>query len=211
MQDLKKELRKRIYPVNLLDGNLLSICCTQSESKDITDTFHINGMYTGNHLYVDGSNLIDLIGNVYDEKDDCVFKKFKYTKTPEAFAPSKTRSSDSGYDLTIVKLLKTVGNVYWYTTEISVQPPFGYYFDVVPRSSLSKTGYILANSVGVIDSSYTGHIIVVLIKIDNNAPDIQLPFKPVQMIPRSIEHFTPVQVETLEETDRGDGGFGSTG
>lgn len=131
---------------------------------------------------------------------------------PNAFAPFKERASDSGYDLHLVSIWKKQGNVTFYDTGIAVSPDFGWYFMLVPRSSLSKSGYILANSVGIIDRTYTGSIKVPLIKIDPDAPDIELPFRAVQIIPCPIVHAQMKQVkkEEIANTNRGDGGFGST-
>jgi dUTP pyrophosphatase len=99
-----------------------------------------------------------------------------------------------------------------YATGISVRPPPGFYFDLVARSSLSKTGYMLANGIGIIDRDYTGEILVALRKIDKDAPDLVLPAKIVQLIPRRWYDMIPVEApaEGLPKTDRGDGGFGST-
>lgn len=136
---------------------------------------------------------------------------FSFTRThKDACIPEKVRASDSGYDLTLISKIKTVGNVDFYDTFIQVEPPFGYYFDLVGRSSISKSGYILANSFGVIDRTYRGNIIVPLIKIDKNANDLVLPNKLVQIIPRHIIHLTPIEASTLQSTERNTGGFGST-
>lgn len=138
---------------------------------------------------------------------------YLYAKTrPDAVAPFKARVSDSGYDLTLLEKVKTVGEVEYYDTGLKVQPSFGWYFDVVPRSSLSKTGYVLANSTGVIDRTYTGSIIVPLRKVDKSAPDIVTPVVLVQMVPRPVIHMTGFEVseEELSPTERGEGGFGST-
>lgn len=129
---------------------------------------------------------------------------------PDALLPSKSRVSDSGYDLTLVEHVKTVGNVEFYDTGISVEPPFGWYFDLIGRSSITKSGYILANSVGVIDRSYTGNVIVALIKINQFAKDLCLPSKLVQIIPRRIVHLDVIEKNCLTVTSRGAGGFGST-
>lgn len=137
---------------------------------------------------------------------------FKWNKSlKEAIKPSKTNASDSGYDLTLIKLDKQIGEVFMYDTGIKVTPDYGWYFDLVPRSSIIKSGYILANSVGVIDRTYVGSIKVPLIKIDKSMPDLSLPNRLVQIIPRQIIHMEPVEVCDLEETSRMDGGFGSTG
>lgn len=137
---------------------------------------------------------------------------FRWTKTrPDAVAPSKSRASDSGFDLVLLEPVKQMGDVTLYDTGVRVQPAFGWYFDLVPRSSISKTGYMLANSVGVIDRTYTGPVLVALRKVDPEAPDLELPARLVQIIPRPIIHVQLEQVETLDETERGAGGFGSTG
>lgn len=127
----------------------------------------------------------------------------------KAALPSKTRPSDAGYDLTLIELISQNGSYYKYDTFISVKPPFGWYFDLVPRSSLTKKGFILANSVGVIDATYRGHIQVVLAKI-NATEDLELPGKYVQLIPRPMVHFQVHESMDLGETARGAGGFGST-
>jgi dUTP pyrophosphatase len=137
----------------------------------------------------------------------------------DAIIPTKAHSTDVGYDLTIVSLdqLVLVGNrlstneVALYDTGISVQPENGYYVEVVPRSSLVKTGYIMTNGVGIIDPDYRGSIKVALTKIDPHAPTIQLPLKGFQMILRKLETSNLVETATeLSSTSRGDGGFGST-
>ena len=136
---------------------------------------------------------------------------FQFTKVdPNAVAPHKTHASDSGYDLVLIKRLKTEKGVSWYDTGIAVQPPDGYYFEVYGRSSIAKTGYMLANNVGIIDRSYRGTIQVALLKVNADAPDLTLPCRIVQMIPRAWIHLTPEASESLDQTDRGSGGFGST-
>ena len=137
---------------------------------------------------------------------------FSCSKTDKrAVIPNKVRASDSGYDLTLIDIWKTQGNVTYYETGIKVQPAYGWYFMVVPRSSIAKSGYMLANSVGIIDRTYVGTIKVPLVKIDPLAPDLELPLKMVQIIPQPIIHFDIVEVDSFEETARGTGGFGSTG
>lgn len=136
----------------------------------------------------------------------------KWNKTrKDAVAPSKAHASDSGYDLVLLEKVKTVGDVEFYDTGIKVTPPYGWYFNLVPRSSISKTGYMLVNSVGVIDRTYTGSILVPLRKINKDAPDIELPCRLMQIVPAPIVHFQFVKVDDLEASTRGEGGFGSTG
>jgi dUTP pyrophosphatase len=134
--------------------------------------------------------------------------------SPNAVIPTKSRASDVGYDLTIVRKVKDISPITaMYSTEIIIAPTYGYYTKVVPRSSLSKSGYILANSIGIIDGSYRGEVMIVLTKIDNTLPDLELPFKCAQLIIDYSIHYIMTEVsdeEELGETDRGEGGFGST-
>lgn len=139
---------------------------------------------------------------------------FNYVRTdPDAKPPQKQRASDSGYDLTLIKKIKTYGKVEFYDTCIKLQPAFGYYFDLVGRSSISKSGYMLANNVGIIDRTYRGTVIVPLIKIDDTQPDLELPSRLVQIIPRQIQHLEPIEIteEELNQSERNTGGFGSSG
>jgi len=139
---------------------------------------------------------------------------FKWSKSlPGAVAPTKNRITDSGYDLTLISKIKEVGGVCYYDTGIIVQPTNGFYFDIVGRSSISKTGWMIANNIGIIDASYRGNIIVALIKVNPEANDIELPIKLVQLIPRQLilMNSLEVPISELSVTTRGKGGFGSSG
>lgn len=153
--------------------------------------------------------------------------------------PTRAHSSDSGYDLTLIDIKKIQGDVIYFGTGISVQPSPNYYFEVYPRSSISKLPLGLANSVGIIDNGYSGEIIVpvrVFHKMQAQIPNSEttipmgivdifgtkvssmrgigqaiLKNKPTlfQMIIRK-KHSVDFEIASLEETERGDGGFGST-
>jgi dUTP pyrophosphatase len=69
---------------------------------------------------------------------------------------------------------------------------------------------MLANSVGIIDASYRGSIKVVLTG-DDSLGGLSLPFKGFQLILRKLEEADVVEVDDLDATVRGDGGFGSSG
>src|SRR5690606_29904543 len=119
--------------------------------------------------------------------------------------------SDSGYDLTLIAERKRLSRVVLFGTGLVAEPPQGFYLDVVARSSIIKTGYMLANNVGVIDRAYRGEIMVPLIKLDDSAPELELPARVAQLIPRPIVHFPGHEARELSATERGSGGFGSTG
>ncbi len=151
---------------------------------------------------------------LYSEKIVDNNTKFKYYKTEEnAVAPSKNSVTDSGYDLHIISKISQKNNLYMYDTGIIVEPPINIYFDLVPRSSIIKKGYILANSIGIIDQTYRGSIKVALIKIDPDADELVLPLKLAQLIPRKVIHLDTEEVLNLTDlisTARGIGGYGST-
>ena len=137
-----------------------------------------------------------------------------HKKHPDAVLPSKAHDDDVGYDLTIISKYKELSDtVTLYDTGIAVTPPKGYYVEITPRSSISKTGYMLANSVGIVDPAYTGILYVALRKVDPSADDISLPSRCCQLILRKLcNHFTTVwATEDPLDTVRGSGGFGSTG
>jgi len=82
-----------------------------------------------------------------------------------------------------------------------------------PRSSISKTPIRMANSVGIIDAGYRGNIIVALDHIDPNVKEftIQKGTRLFQICGPCLEPITMEVVGSLSETERGNGGFGSTG
>ena len=98
-------------------------------------------------------------------------------------------------------------------TGIAVAIPDGYAGFVQPRSGLAITrGLSLVNSPGLIDAHYRGEIKVVLINLDPTTPiEIARGDKIAQLIVQRVENVTLLEVDQLDETRRGAGGFGSTG
>lgn len=183
------------------------------------------------------TNCIDLLGLVYKNKKKYLFNKSFYSlfeslinwkciaqsskfkldtcgiyKTDDnAIIPTKGYESDVGYDLTIIKKYKQLTpSTILYDTGIKLNVDYGYYTEIVPRSSLSKSGYILANSIGIIEKSYLGNLLVALTKIDKDMPDLELPFKCCQLIFKPQISLNIQEITNLEKTNRNTGGFGST-
>ena len=106
-------------------------------------------------------------------------------------------------------------DVFFFDTGISVQMSDGYYVEIVPRSSITKTDFILANSVGIIDPDYRGRILIPLRYVGSDdamkAAERLLLKRIAQMLVRKLESCQIEIVESLENTVRGKGGFGSTG
>jgi deoxyuridine 5'-triphosphate nucleotidohydrolase len=185
-----------------------------------------------------GVNMIDLLGMLYSDCECPYYNNYIYTynskdgasvptikvfKVDErAVAPSKSRYSDSGYDLTIISEYKRLtSNTVIYDTGIQLEIPNGYYVEIVPRSSISRSGYMLANNVGIIDQGYRGNLYIALTKINGETPELSMHWKCCQMIVKkqvySRLEVVATSVATLgaaaaiETSSRGTGAFGSTG
>lgn len=90
--------------------------------------------------------------------------------------------------------------------------PAGYEAQVRPRSGLAiKKGITVLNSPGTIDADYRGEVCVILINLSNEPFEIQDGERIAQMVITRHEQPELVEVETLDETERGTGGFGHTG
>lgn len=130
----------------------------------------------------------------------------------KAIIPTYSRSGDAGLDITATyRSFNNVLGYYEYNTGLEFEIPIGFVGLIFPRSSISKKDLLLANSVGVIDSGYRG--------------EITFRFKPTCDFPRLYEpgdrigqiviipypQITFYEAEELSQTERGQGGYGSTG
>ena len=128
-----------------------------------------------------------------------------------ASLPQPAYSNDSGVDITALQLIKKIGsNTFMYDTGICISPPEGYYTMLVARSSIVKTGYMLSNSVGILDASFRGSLKIVLTRVDDTLPELQLPFTVCQLVLMPLVNPIPKLVVNLDETVRGDREFGSS-
>ncbi|MFR5898062.1 MAG: dUTP diphosphatase [Neglectibacter timonensis] len=97
-------------------------------------------------------------------------------------------------------------------TGIAVAVPTGYMGCIYARSGLaSKHGLAPANCVGIVDSDYRGEVKVALHNYSNEPYIVDVGDRIAQLVIQPISLCTPVEVEELDETDRGVGGFGSSG
>ncbi|HSP12401.1 MAG TPA: dUTP diphosphatase [Salegentibacter sp.] len=97
-------------------------------------------------------------------------------------------------------------------TGLFIELPVGYEAQVRPRSGLAaKKGITVLNSPGTVDADYRGEIGVILVNLSNEDYTIENGERIAQMIIAKHEHISWEEVEVLEETTRGAGGFGSTG
>jgi len=123
-------------------------------------------------------------------------------------------STDSGYDLYCSKDVsvppKSTATLDF---EIQCSPLFpkvsGYY--LYPRSSISKTPLMMANSVGIIDYGYRGNIMAKVYNTSSSVYEVKRGDRLFQLCMPSLEPFNVAFVAELDATERGEGGFGSTG
>ena len=131
---------------------------------------------------------------------------------PNAVIPSYSKVGDAGMDLTITREIENTTFAVSYGFGIAMEIPKGYVGLVFPRSSVRNQDLILSNCVGVVDSGYRGELQATFKKTngldsfkykvgERGAQIIILPYPTIYM----------TEVPELSDTERGTGGFGSTG
>ena len=144
----------------------------------------------------------------------------------DSILPTKAHTTDAGYDLYAhSKYYDYDGNVV-YGSGVAMEIPQGYVGLVFPRSSNAKKGLILSNSVGIIDSGFVGEITfkfkgAVAISMEllgqdgtkNMVGDLSYDVgdRVGQIIIMPYPNIEFVEVEELSDSERGDGGYGSSG
>ena len=129
---------------------------------------------------------------------------------PDAHVPKYAKPGDAGMDLHATDFATDDHGNYVYHTGLAFEIPEGHVGLLFPRSSVSKTGLSLRNSVGVVDSGYRGEVILKFAG-NSNQPIYEIGDRVGQIIILPYPQIEFQMVEELEETSRGSGGFGSTG
>ena len=134
---------------------------------------------------------------------------------PDAVVPSYAKNGDAGLDLVATTIIgETLGSI-TYGLGIALEIPEGFVGLVFPRSSIRKTNLQLSNSVGVIDSGYRGELQATFNKIQGIDNVERENYKvgdrvcQIMIIPHPTIELN--EVNELSNTERGEGGFGSTG
>lgn len=133
---------------------------------------------------------------------------------PELPLPRFAKPGDAGADLYArVDLELAPGERALMPTGIAIALPPGFAAFIHPRSGLAiRDGLSMVNSPGTIDASYRGEISVILINLDSSKKiAIKRGDRVAQLVIQRIENVNFLPVTHLPGTDRGDGGFGSTG
>lgn len=137
---------------------------------------------------------------------------------PEAVIPTYAKPGDAAMDVTAIAINETDDYIE-YETGLAFELPENYVMLIFPRSSNSKKDLILANSVGVLDSSYRGSLKLRFKRLPRCIDEYSVSthvyaYKigdrvgQIMILPRPEINF--IEVDELSETERGEGGFGST-
>ena len=142
--------------------------------------------------------------------------EIKYTRLPHGEGlPLPVYATEHAAGLDVVsaeELTLAAGQRHAVATGFAIEIPHGYEVQVRPRSGLAiKHGITCLNTPGTIDSDYRGEVKVILVNLGSDPFEIRRGERVAQLVPAPVlrAHFT--EVEELEETARGSGGFGSTG
>jgi dUTP pyrophosphatase len=137
-----------------------------------------------------------------------------------AVIPSYAKPGDAGLDLTVTDLeIDGVEHCVVYKFGLAVEIPTGYVGLLYPRSSNAKTDLLLTNSVGVIDSGYRGELMAKfkIVKAHFQSSEENFPImyrrgdRAVQLVLMKIPSVVIEEASELSETERGAGGYGSSG
>jgi dUTP pyrophosphatase len=170
----------------------------------------------------DNREIEDLLGAGFDELDNEIYKN-AMTKTievetihPDAVFPKYAYLSDSGFDLHSTQDLEIgpFGRVL-VPTGIKLSFPENHEIQVRPKSGLAiKQGLTVLNTPGTVDQGYTGEIQVIVFNTNNYSVTIPKGMKVAQAVLCPVINGDYVRFESvnsIENRDRGDNGFGSTG
>lgn len=136
--------------------------------------------------------------------------KFKKL-SPNAISPKYSKDGDAGMDLTITSILSETDKDITYGFGVAMEIPKGFVGLVFPRSSVRKYDLSLTNCVGVIDSGYRGEIQATFKKTHDGNKKYEVGDRAAQIMILAYPQIDFVESDTLSESDRGEGGFGSTG
>jgi dUTP pyrophosphatase len=139
----------------------------------------------------------------------------KYNNELPVFVPEYKTDGSAGMDLCSSsenKIIIRCGETELVSTNLVLQIPSGYEAQIRPRSGLAlKHGITVLNSPGTIDSDYRGEVKVLLINLGKEDFFVNFGNRIAQMIIAKYEKAIFVESELITETDRGEGGYGSTG
>ena len=128
---------------------------------------------------------------------------------PKAVVPKYAKFGDAAVDLVAIHKWEDEKGNLCYGTGLAMEIPLDHAAFIFPRSSISKMDVRLSNCVGIIDSGYRGEIIVKFDKKGNN--HYHIGDRVAQLMILRVPDIWFVEVDDLQDSQRGSGGFGSSG
>lgn len=133
---------------------------------------------------------------------------------PDVPLPRYAHEGDAGLDLTAAcDVTLAPGERAFIPTGIAIAIPEGHAGFVQPRSGLAmRTGLSFVNTPGLIDARYRGEIKIIAVNLDRETPiEIKRGDRIAQLVIQAVVHAELIEMNDLDATSRGEGGFGSTG
>jgi dUTP pyrophosphatase len=193
----KKEIESYIKKLQDLENEILN-----DDSDDMS-------------IMEDLNKLLGLLGDDIKEQVTQDVNKFEVKIKrlhKDSVIPTYSKDGDAGLDLVATEIISNTTFDVTYGTGISMEIPKGYVGLVYPRSSIRKYDLSLSNSVGVIDSGYRGEIQATFKKTNGlDSVKYKTGDRIIQIIIVPYPRVTFIEVDELSDSERGDGGFGSTG
>ena len=131
-----------------------------------------------------------------------------------AVIPTYAKAGDAGMDLVATSIISTTSTQITYGLGVALEIPEGFMGLIFPRSSVRKTRLMLSNCVGVVDSGYRGELQATFNKVNHNSQsenDYKVGDRIAQIIIMPHPEVDFIESDELSNTERGEGGFGSTG
>jgi dUTP pyrophosphatase len=161
----------------------------------------------------DNENMEYMVRDVLSKLDRVEVKVFREDDTVEL--PTYGKDGDACMDVYVHHVENNLDGRIVYHTGLHFRLPEDYEMEIRPRSSNTKTHAVMQNAPGTLDGGYTGELMIVHRRMDKyGSPEYQVGDRVAQILVRHRERIVWQEVTTQEElgtTERGAGGFGSTG
>lgn len=204
----KKEAEDYLKKLQDLENAINS---EDEESIDLNFLDEINTLLNKLDKEISVDNFKEKTVNDYDFSVKVKVKKLH----ENAVIPSYSKIGDAGMDLTITSIISETATDVSYGFGIAMEIPKNYVGLVFPRSSIRKYDLALTNCVGVIDSGYRGEIQATFKKTNwlkgNESEKYQIGDRGAQIVILPYPEIKMIESDELSSSERGEGGFGSTG
>ena len=204
-------------------GNYYKFIAEVTNSETLKKEVVYQALYGDNKVWTRPADMfygkVNVGGVEIDRFNEIAGVPVLFKKTNKnAVMPTKAHGDDFCYDCYAVSEEEVAPNVWKYGLGFALQIEcrekpidFSRCFTFRPRSSVWKTGMVLSNSIGTVDDAYTGEISAVFYHIMPNMPRYKVGDKIVQFHLETCTNILLLKTDELKPTERGDGGYGSTG